>query len=256
MEQGIIFVGNNKNALNEIPVNEGRMGRITLIATITALISIAVYYIWFPTGWVMLSAYAGISLVAVIAAIAVYVLGGFAQQEQQAALIANEVAREQKLYDEVKLLNGQLSDLDMADAAKQATRLMNMLEDYRRVIEHKLGDTTITLSSYSSETSRVFRLAINNLKDILAASQSVNTIKSEEVDAKALESEALQRRQALLTGQNIRIEELVKQNRELLTVLNETTVQVANIQDTDSFELQEALSRLRDLGQRAQSFSK
>ncbi|WP_281648797.1 hypothetical protein [Parendozoicomonas sp. Alg238-R29] len=204
----------------------------------------------------MLSAYAGISLVAVIAAIAVYVLGGFAQQEQQAALIANEVAREQKLYDEVKLLNGQLSDLDMADAAKQATRLMNMLEDYRRVIEHKLGDTTITLSSYSSETSRVFRLAINNLKDILAASQSVNTIKSEEVDAKALESEALQRRQALLTGQNIRIEELVKQNRELLTVLNETTVQVANIQDTDSFELQEALSRLRDLGQRAQSFSK
>jgi hypothetical protein len=49
---------------------------------------------------------------------------------------------------------------------------------------------------------------------------------------------------------------LVEQNRELLTALNVTTVEVANIKDIDSFELKESLNRLRELGARAQAFSK
>lgn len=232
------------------------MGKIALVTSITALLSMAVYFLWFPFNLVLFAVHTGLSVSAVAIALAFYVLAGFARKDKHQALVAHEIAREQRLYDEVKALGSQLSSLEMKDSAKQADRLMGMLEDYRRVIEQKLGDTTITMTSYSSETSRVFRLAINNLKDILAAAQSVHTTKKDDVEEAVVESEALQRRQALLTQQDARISELVEQNRELLTALNETTVQVANIKDIDSFELQESLNRLRELGQRAQAYSK
>ena len=232
------------------------MGRIALITVISALLGIAAFVLWFPFDVLIFGVYSAFSLITVLLALAFYVFSGFARKDKHQALVAYEVAREESLYNDVKKLASQLAELNLADSAKQADRLMGMLADYRRVIEQKLGDTTITMSSYSSETSRVFSLAINNLKDILAAAQSVHTTKTDDVSESVLGSESLQRRQALLTQQEARINLLVEQNRELLTALNETTVQVANIKDINSFELQESLNRLRDLGERAQSFSK
>ncbi len=232
------------------------MGRIALITSLTAALSMAVFLFWFPLNLLLLGVYGGLLVVSVVAALLFYLLSGSARRDKEQALLAYEIAREKKLYQEVKTLGQQLSEINQPDSAKQADRLMGMLEDYRQVIEQKLADTTITMSSYSQETSRVFKLSINNLKDILAAAQSVHTTKLDEPDDDILESEALQRRQALLTQQDARIDGLVEQNRELLTALNETTVQVANIKDIDSFELQESLNRLRELGERAQSFSK
>jgi hypothetical protein len=232
------------------------MGRIVITTTISALLCIAVFMFWFPSSLIGLGAYSALALGSIAIAIAFYFAGGYARKDQHQEMVQHEVTREQKLYDEVKALAEQLSALKLGDPAKQANRLMGMLEDYRRVIEQKLGDTTITMSSYSHETGRVFRLVINNLKDMVAAAQSVHTTKQETVDESAVESEALQRRQALLTQQESRVNVLVDQNRELLTALNETTVQVANIQDINTFELQESLDRLRDLGERAQAFSK
>lgn len=232
------------------------MARIAVITLFTALLGIAGFALWFPFEPLVLGGYALLALVGTGVGLATYFLSGAARNDQRHALIAREVAREQALYAEVETLSGQLKAMSLPDSAKQAERLMGMLEDYRQVIEQKLGDTTITMSSYSAETGRVFRLSINNLKDILAAAQSVHTTKQETADESILESEALQRRQALLTQQEARIESLVEQNRDLLTALNETTVQVANIKDINSFELQESLDRLRDLGERAQAFSK
>lgn len=232
------------------------MGRITLVTAVSALLAIGVFFIWFPTSIISLAIYTAWALVTVVISLGFYFLSGYARKDQHQQLVALEVAREQKLYQQVQQLATGLSDLNQETPAKQANRLMGMLEDYRGVIEQKLGDTTVTLSSYSHETSRVFKLAINNLNDILAAAQSVHTTKKESVDGEAVTSEALQRRQALLTQQDARIDELIEQNRELLTALNETTVQVANIKDTNSFELRESLERLRDLGERAQAFSK
>lgn len=232
------------------------MARISLFASISALLAIVLFYIWFPNSWLALGLYSALAVVSVIVSVVFYLVSGFARKEQHQALVAHEVAREQRLYQQVEHLAKGLADLDQTDSAKQAKRLMGMLEDYRGVIEQKLGDTTVTLSSYSHETARVFKLAINNLNDILAAAQSVYTTKQEKAEDDAVASEALQRRQALLTQQDARINELIEQNRELLTALNETTVQVANIKDTNSFELQESLERLRDLGERAQAFSK
>lgn len=232
------------------------MAKIAVVTSLTAVLGIAVFFLWFPFNLLALGLYAGLSVLSVLLALGFYVVSGFARKDQHRALVAHEIAREEALYAEVQNLSTELTALSLNDSAKQASRLMGMLEDYRRVIEQKLGGTTITMSSYSSETSRVFRLAINNLKDILAAAQSVHTIKLDKPDDATLESESLQRRQALLTQQETRIGELVEQNRDLLTALNETTVQVANISDINSFELQESLNRLRELGERAQSFSK
>jgi hypothetical protein len=232
------------------------MGFVALISGITAVLCFAVFIFWFPLNLIMLAVYGGLLIVSVVLALLVYLFGGFARRDQHRTLLAKEIEREQQLYDQVKALELQLSELEQTDSAKQADRLMGMLEDYRRVIEQKLGGTTITMSSYSQQTGRVFKLAINNLNDILAAAQSVHTTRQEKPESDIIESEALQRRQALLTQQESRIDGLVEQNRELLTALNETTVQVANIQDINSFELQESLNRLRELGERAQSFSK
>lgn len=232
------------------------MARIAVITLFTALLGAAGFALWFPFDLIALAAYALLALAGSGIGVGYYFLSGAARKDQRQALIEREVAREQALYTEVEGLSGQLTAMALPDSARQAERLMGMLEDYRRVIEQKLGDTTITMSSYSAETGRVFRLSINNLKDILAAAQSVHTTKLENVDEAMMESEALQRRQALLTQQEARIESLVEQNRDLLTALNETTVQVANIKDINSFELQESLDRLRDLGERAQAFSK
>lgn len=232
------------------------MAIVAITTIITALLGIAVYALWFPFDLIALGGYALLSVFGVGAGLGYYLLSGAARKDQARALIEREVAREKALYAEVETLSAHLTTMALPDSAKQADRLMGMLEDYRRVIEQKLGDTTITMTSYSEETGRVFRLAINNLKDILAAAQSVHTTKQETAGDRMLESEALQRRQALLTQQETRIEQLVEQNRDLLTALNETTVQVANIKDINSFELQESLNRLRELGERAQSFSK
>ncbi|EAR07373.1 hypothetical protein [Reinekea blandensis] len=232
------------------------MARIFLITLLTACLGIAAFAVWFPFDVMLLGGYALLAFAGSGIGLGYYLISGAAKKDQQQALISREVEREQALYAEVEALSEQLKAMALPDSAKQAERLMGMLEDYRRVIEQKLGDTTITMSSYSAETGRVFRLSINNLKDILAAAQSVHTTKLETPDSDLLESEALQRRQALLTQQEARIESLVEQNRDLLTALNETTVQVANIKDINSFELQESLDRLRDLGERAQAFSK
>lgn len=69
-------------------------------------------------------------------------------------------------------------------------------------------------------------------------------------------NQALTRRQELVTLQQDRARQLIEQNRDLLTALNETTVQVANIKDIDSFEMTESLNRLKELSQRAKSYSK
>ncbi len=232
------------------------MGRVAISATISAFVCIAVFFVWFPFSPVIFGIYCTIAFISAAIGVTFYILSGFAKKDQHHALVEHEIAREEALYQEVQKLAHQLNELSLADSAKQADRLMGMLADYRRVIEQKLGDTTITMSSYSSETSRVFKLAINNLKDIVVTAQSVHTTKEDAADNDILGSEALQRRHALVLQQNSRIDLLVEQNRELLTALNETTVQVANIKDINSFELQESLNRLRDLGERAQSFSK
>jgi len=232
------------------------MGRVLAVSSITALVCIGIFWFWFPPSIIALGIYTALAVGSSVIAAAFYFLAGFAKKDLHRELIEREILKERQLHAEVKGIAEHLAELDHADSAKQANRLMGMLEDYRLVIEQKLGDTTITMSSYSHETGRVFKLVINNLNDILAAARSVRTTKNDKPSSDIVENEALQRRQSLLSQQESRITLLIEENRELLTALNETTVQVANIKDLDSFELKESLNRLRELGARAQAYSK
>jgi hypothetical protein len=232
------------------------MGRVLWMSSSCALLSIGAFWLWFAPQMLALLLYSALAVFSVLVAVGFYLLAGYAKQDAHAALIGHEIAKEQRLYAEVESIADQLADLNQVEAAKQASRLMGMLADYRQVIEQKLGDTTITMASYSQETGRVFKLVITNLNDIVAAARSVRTTKGDDMQSSAPENAALLQRHALLTQQEARIGALVEQNRELLTALNVTTVEVANIKDIDSFELKESLNRLRELGARAQAFSK
>ena len=232
------------------------MGRVLWMSSSCALLSIGAFWLWFAPQMLALLLYSALAVFSVLVAVGFYLLAGYAKQDAHAALIGHEIAKEQRLYAEVESIADQLADLNQVEAARQASRLMGMLADYRQVIEQKLGDTTITMASYSQETGRVFKLVITNLNDIVAAARSVRTTKGDDMQSSAPENAALLQRHALLTQQEARIGALVEQNRELLTALNVTTVEVANIKDIDSFELKESLNRLRELGARAQAFSK
>ncbi|WP_320823909.1 hypothetical protein [Reinekea sp.] len=232
------------------------MGRVLWMSSSGAFFCIGVFWLWFAPQMLALALYSGLAVFSVLVAVGFYLLAGYAKQDAHAALIGHEIAKEQRLYAEVESIADQLAALNQSESAKQASRLMGMLADYRQVIEQKLGDTTITMASYSQETGRVFKLVITNLNDIVAAARSVRTTKADGLTSDAPENAALQQRHALLTQQEARIGALIEQNRELLTALNVTTVEVANIKDIDSFELKESLNRLRELGARAQAFSK
>jgi hypothetical protein len=236
--------------------NEESMGRVLGVSASAAVLCIGAFWFWFAPQFLALALYSALAILSVALAGGFYLLAGYAKRDAHAALIGHEIAKEQRLYAEVESIANQLAELDQPESAKQASRLMGMLADYRQVIEQKLGDTTITMASYSQETGRVFKLVITNLNDIVAAARSVRTTKGDEVHSETSENAALQQRRALLIQQEARISALVEQNRELLTALNVTTVEVANIKDIDSFELKESLNRLRELGARAQAFSK
>ncbi len=227
---------------------------ILIPATGIAILSSLFYAYWFSPSLMSLLAYSAWSLVAVGIALGAYILTGGARKASHQRWVDAEIAREQALYREVEALAEDLTAVDETDAASQAGRLLGMLEDYRKVIEQKLGTSTITLSSFSAQASSIFRIVKHQLSDILAAANSVRTARSETVDS--ADEQTLMRRKQLVEQQSQRINDLLLSNRELLTALNETTVQVANIRDLDTFEVKESLARLKALGERAGSFNK
>jgi hypothetical protein len=232
------------------------MGRVLIISVVSAVICTGVFSVWFPATMIAVSLYASLAILSVAVGSAFYYLAGYVRSDQHYAILEVELEKEQQLTAEVKKIISSLTELGLSEEASQANRLISLLSDYHDVIEQKFGGASITLSSYSQETGRVFKLVINNLKDILAAARSVRTIKQEKTSYETVENESLLRRQALVKQQESRIDMLMQQNRELLTALNETTVQVANIKDLESFELTESLNRLRELGERASAYSK
>lgn len=227
---------------------------ILIPTTGIAVLSSLFYAYWFSPSLLSLLTYSLWSLMTVGISLGAYVLTGGAKKASHQRWVYAEIAREQALYKEVEALAADLAAVNETDAADQAGRLMSMLEDYRKVIQQKLATSTITLSSFSAQASTIFRIVTQQLNDILAAANSVRTARG---DTAANADENTQtRRRALVDQQSQRINELLLSNRELLTALNETTVQVANIRDLDTFEVKESLARLKALGERAGSFNK
>lgn len=128
-----------------------------IIAAFTLLFS-GVFWFWFQPGPLVTALYFFYASIAAAIGLGIYI-SIFSRKDQQAQLIAAEIHKEKALRSDVMELVDQLKSLNATDAAQQGQRLLGMLEDYRQVIEQKLAGTTITLSTYSQETRRIFKIA-------------------------------------------------------------------------------------------------
>ncbi len=212
------------------------------------IISISSIFIFSPSFFQLLIIFA-FNLLTIPVAIIVYYAGGFAKKDKLKHIKKSLLDTEANLESEVKELVFSLLEADQPEASKQAERLLNLLEDFKNVVNSKLGDSDLTLSSYINQSKTVFNLSKQNLKDILVIDISIRTA---EIDIKDNSEESLK----LVEKQQKKILILLNNNKELLDALNKTSVEVANIKDVGSFEYDEALNRLKELASRAKQFSK
>jgi hypothetical protein len=100
-----------------------------------------------------------------------------------------------------------------------------------------------------TESRRVFNIVRQNLKDILVADISIETLEDKGFDISDSELELIDKQQQY-------IKSLITKNDELLKELNIISVEVAGIKDMESFEYEQSLNRLRELSERAKLYSK
>lgn len=225
------------------------MKKVFIIPLISGLILTAVAAILFKPQLLELIIILLLLLFCSVISVIIYYAGGFAKKDSVLQVQKSVIDAELNLEKEVKDLEEKLLEAEQPEASKQASRLLNLLEDFRNVVERKLGDSQLTLSSYINQSKTVFNLAKQNLSDILVIDISIRTA---EIDLKDNSEEAMK----LVKEQQKKILTLLDSNRELLEALNKTTIEVANIKDVDTFEYDEALTRLKELANRAKQFSK
>lgn len=215
---------------------------------------------WFQPGWLWTAGYAGLSLVALGTVPLSYWVMGYLRDDQANVLRALEEQQHEEMLSRLSELSGQLEHLGVEEAAKQAGRLQEMLEDFHEVVANRFKNTQITSSSYMDIARRVQRLVLQNLSDMVAVARSVSSIKQSDTEASRDATDEkgqgeLQKRLDLAADQHQRLESLTHDNRTLLTALAETSVEVANIQEMEAFERTDALDRLRELAERAKQYS-
>lgn len=179
-----------------------------------------------------------------------YFLSGYLKADKDKEIKNAVLEDEEKLFDEISKLEKDLLKADQPVASGQAEKLLLLLNDFRRVVKEKLGSSTITHSSYIAESERVFNLVRQNLKDILIADISIETV--EEKYGFNIPEDDLD----IVEKQRKYILEILESNKELLKALNVISVEVANIKDIGSFEYDESLNRLKELTERAKKYSK
>lgn len=179
-----------------------------------------------------------------------YIMSGALKADKKRELKQSVLDREENLLNEISKLEKELLKAEQPVASQQAELLLKLLSDFSRVVMGKLGDSSITHSSYISESKRVFNLVRQNLKDILIADISIQTV--EEKYGDNIPGDDIE----LVSKQRKYILNIIEKNKELLKALNVISVEVAGIKDIDSFEYEQSLNRLKELTKRAKEFSK
>ncbi|MGL1890631.1 MAG: hypothetical protein OCD02_03345 [Spirochaetaceae bacterium] len=190
------------------------------------------------------------TLVCSIIGVLVYILSGNLKADKEKEIKDSILKDEEELFDEISKLKKDLLIADQPVASEQSEKLLLLLNDFRRVVKEKLGSSTITHSSYITESERVFNLVRQNLKDILIADISIETV--EERYGSNIPEDDLD----IVEKQRKYILNIIESNKELLKALNVISVEVANIKDIGSFEYDESLNRLKELTERAKQYSK
>ena len=162
-------------------------------------------------------------------------------------------------------LAADLKRLDDSQPFEQLVALGQKRAALVKVLDRRLDPTEPTYSRYLTASRQVYRSALDNLREVAVANDSVNSIDAgyierrlAELDGAGADSEAAQRERATLHrradlrhDQLARISRLLAQNEAALTTLDRTTSALADVpagqrpEDAD-----EAMAALDDLSDR------
>jgi len=189
-----------------------------------------------------------------------YHLLGYTNIDDLHRLRQQEQTEYQQLLERITLSKQELSNLQLDTAVHQADVLQDIIKDYHAVVATRFLGRKYSPLTYLSAARTVQRSANQNLIDIVAIGHSIKTIKRNKLEQQQINNDTVQQRQhkqnTLYQEQQLRIENLLEENRKLFNALMETAVEVANIESFNEFERLDTLSRLISLAEIAKRTAK
>ncbi len=156
---------------------------------------------------------------------------------------------------------------------KQFKKIKEKYKNVHELLEQKLNKGEITFGRFIGAAEQVYLSTLDNLKQIVSTLQSAGSIdpgyikkrlqeltkKSHQKESDIKEIETLNKRLALWEEQLKKTSELLSDNEEAMTKMEETTAAIASIQTGSGFaatDLETAMKQLQELAQRAQIYNK
>lgn len=171
---------------------------------------------------------------------------------------------------EIAALRADLAPLSDTQPLEQLDALLEKRQSLINVLQRRLDSGELTYARYLATAQQVFVSALDNLREIAVAAESISTIDdayiarrldeltTDDSDAAAVEREraTLERRREMRIDQRRRIAQFLAQNEAAMTSLDRTTTALADVpigkrpEDTDA-----AMAALEELADRASKYA-
>jgi len=171
-------------------------------------------------------------------------------------------------------LKNELEKNGLSDGANQLGQFTNKYRTLVEILESKFEKTQLTFSRYQGIASEVYLSGIDNLKDMLLAQKTMNSIdlnyvsdrlskiENKDTNNKAVEKEkdALLRSQYSYKLQEEKINKLMAENESALTQIDETTIAISEITKSANREAQadmeNSMKLLSEMAERSKLYSR
>ena len=185
-------------------------------------------------------------------------------------LLQNALREHTKLM--IVHLEEDLQELGCERGFRQFGSFSKKFENFKGILDDKLDSGEITYRRYLGIAEQVYFSGLDNLSqaavilrsmrtiDEVAIESRINEIKTDDIpdDKQKREYEALVGRKNLLVEQGNKIEELLSQNEEALTTLDQTSGALAGIQTKRGYatvDMETAMKELQQMAERAYIYS-
>jgi len=236
----------------------------------------------YPTVAAVLGAFSGalfgLPTVAVVAAGAagvlafgalVYQLAAKRDDHARAFVLAAERRMEAKRTLMVNELRDDLQALRMKAATEQLSQFERRFRAFRDVLEDRFKPSELTFARYLGVAEQVYLSGLDNVRDAVITRKSMEAIDDNDLrqrlndlaqadDMAAVEREALQTRLSVYEASVKEVAELLVQNEQALTLLDQVTHRLASTKtergmaDTD---LESSMAELQRMGARLSEYS-
>jgi len=171
---------------------------------------------------------------------------------------------------EIAALRAELGALTDTQPTEQLEALLQKRQSLINVLQRRLDAGELTYARYLATSQQVFSAALDNLREIGVASESISTIDEtyidrrlaeltgDDSDPQAAEREraTLERRRDLRSTQRRKIARLLAQNESALTALDRTTTALADAPiGKKPADADEAMAELEALADRAGNYA-